>query len=236
MKLQTKSALILLLTLALLTLSATAQAAGKPHLQLSVKPSDLKVGEETAVDVLVKNAPTIYGADVRLVFDPTMLQVVDADKKLAGVQLEPGDFLDPAKSFALQHQVNNETGTIDYALTLLNPAPAVQGDGLLVRITFRAKAAGQTTLSIKEGLFGTRTGETIAPALDSAEIRVAVEGGKVNPDPKGAVDPVTSVEPFDGTGDKTLVALNSSWPLGAVLDAGPAMILKVTTSFSLRSP
>jgi hypothetical protein len=35
----------------------------------------------------------------------------------------------------------------------------------------------QTTISIQEGLFATRTGETITPALDSAEISVVAEGG-----------------------------------------------------------
>jgi len=172
MKRQTKSILVLWLILALLALSATAQAAGQPQLRLSARPARLKVGRETTVDVRVKNAPTIYGADVRVVFDPGMLEVVDADKKLGGIQIEPGKFLDPAKSFFLQHQVSNEAGTIDYALTLLNPAPPAQGDGRLARIRFRARAGGHTTITIQEGLFGTQIGETIVPVVTNVELEI----------------------------------------------------------------
>lgn len=106
-----------------------------------------------------------------------MLEVVDADKKQPGVQIEPGKFIDSNQSFILQHQVNNIAGTIDYALTLVNPAPPVKGNGALAKITFRAKAEGQTTLSITEGLFGARTGETIAPALDSTELQIVAQKG-----------------------------------------------------------
>lgn len=68
--LQTKSAFALILTVALLALSATTQAAGNARLQLSLQHTKVRVGQEVAVDVLVKDAPTLYGADVRLVFDP----------------------------------------------------------------------------------------------------------------------------------------------------------------------
>ncbi len=179
MKRQLTLAFVLLLTLVFLATSTTVQAAGSAELRLVVKPARLAVGQEMTVKVLIKNAPSIYGADVRLTFDPQLLEVVDADASQRGVQLTPGDFLDPAQSFALQHQVDNTSGTIDYALTLLNPAPAVQGDGQLAQITFRAKSAGQTSLSINQGLFGNQQGETITPALDTIEIRITAkkEGG-----------------------------------------------------------
>lgn len=160
------------LTLALLGLSKTICAASEAQLQLKVKTPRVVVGQEVAVEVMVKHAPTIYGADVRLAFDPSLLEVVDADETIDGVQLEPGEFIDPGHSFFLQHKADNEAGTIDYALTLLHPAPPAEGNGPLLRVTFRARAEGQATISIEEGLFGTQTGETIAPALDSAEIRI----------------------------------------------------------------
>ena len=61
-------------------------------------------------------------------------------------------------------------------LALLNPAPEVEGDGTLVQVVFRAKAEGETTISIEDGLYGTKTGETIPPALDSIDITVVAEG------------------------------------------------------------
>jgi hypothetical protein len=169
------------LLLMILALPLAVRADGEGLLRLSASDTNLEVGQEVTVDVLVEDAPTIYGADVRLVFDPSALEVVDADENTDGVQLQPGNFIDAEKSFVLQHGADNEAGTIDYALALLNPAPAVEGDGTLVRITFLAKAEGQTTITIEDGLFGTKTGETIAPALDSIDITIVAEGSGPGP-------------------------------------------------------
>ncbi len=177
-KYQVTSMFILLFTLALSVLSVSAQAESGGRLRPAVNDSSLVVGQEVTVDVLVEDAPLIYGVDVWVTFDPNLLEVVDADESQDGVQFESGDFLDPEQSFVLQNHASNETGTIDYALALFNPAPPVQGDGLLARITFRAKAEGQTTISIAEGLFGTQTGETVAPLLESAEVRIATTAGE----------------------------------------------------------
>ena len=158
----------LVLTTCLAILSP-ALAAGESWLRLSANTFDVEVEQEFTIDVLVENAPEVYGADVQLGFDPTVLQVVDADNRTDGVQLSAGSFFDPAQSFFLQNMVDNATGTMRLAMTLLNPAPPVQGDGLLCQITFRVIAAGRTTISIRDGLFGTRTGETIAPRFEDSE-------------------------------------------------------------------
>ncbi len=176
---RSQKVILLSFVLTFLAASSVAYAAEGGHLRLSASDTNLAVGQEIAVNVLVEGAPTIYGADVHLVFDPALLEVVDADTSVPEIQLTPGDFIDANKSFVLQHEVNNEKGTANYALTLLNPAPSVQGNGRLVQITFRAKAEGQATISIAKGLFGTQAGETITPALDGIEIKVTADGGGV---------------------------------------------------------
>jgi hypothetical protein len=172
MKPKNKTLLLLSLTLAFLSIVITAQAAGNSQVLLSTKRDTLKVGEETGVDILIEDAPVIYGADVQVRFDPNILEVVDVDEKQAGIQIEAGKFIDEKKSFYLLHNVDNDKGSIDYALTLLNPAPPVKGDGQLARITFRAKAAGSTVVSVVKGKFGTQTGETISAQLAGVEITV----------------------------------------------------------------
>jgi hypothetical protein len=56
-------------------------------------------GETVSVDVLIRNAPLIYGAEVHITFDPAMLAVMDADTRQAGIQITPGSFFDQARSF-----------------------------------------------------------------------------------------------------------------------------------------
>ena len=232
MKLQAKSIFAFLLTLAL---STCAPPDREPRLRPSIENPNLVVGQEVTVDVLVENAPVIYGADVRLVFDPNLLDVVDADESQDGVQPAHGDFLDPALSYILQYLADNETGGIDYALALLNPAPPVQGDGLLAQITFRAVAEGQATISIEDGLFGNQAGETIAPVLESTEISIAAMAGEDRsaPEEEKAVDqdslivePSTAIgETSDDTTPIEKARGGSRFPFGlVVLGFGVVMV------------
>ncbi len=176
MKRHTHILSLVVLSFIVLTYSAIAQDAGETRLHLSAERVNVVVGQEVTVDIMTEHTPLIYGADVRLTFDPNVLEVVDADESLAGVQVKPGDFLDSAQLFVLQHGADNEAGVIDYALALLNPAPASQGNGVLAQVTFLGKAEGQATISISEGLFGTRSGERITPVLTSTAIHLDVVG------------------------------------------------------------
>lgn len=196
---QIKGVLVMLLTLSLAVLPAVVRAAGEPQLRLSADKLKVKVGKEVTVEVRIENTPEIRGVDVHLTFDPVLLEVVDADKDVAGVQVKPGKFLNPDKGSFLQHQVDNEAGTIDYALVVLNPAPPAEGNGVLMRITFRGKADGLAAVSIAEGAFGAPTGDTIQPTLDQVSIAV---GHAPAPTPTPAATPRTS-----STGNSTASSL-----------------------------
>jgi hypothetical protein len=158
--------------IALISPLMLSMAADGGRLLVSASENILLVGETAAMEVRVKGAPEIYGADVHLTFDPAILEVLGADGEASEPKLIPGEFIAFEKSFVLQNSVDNEAGTIDYALALLNPAPAVDGDGLLLSVLFLAKAEGETTIAISEGLYGTQTGDTIQPQLGSTKIQV----------------------------------------------------------------
>jgi hypothetical protein len=204
MKRQTKGGLVLILAWTLSSFSTIALAAGESRLRLSVQEKSPVIGQEINVDVLVENAPAIFGADVQLIFDPAMLQVVDADNELDGTQPAPGDFIDPQQSFFLQDQADNQAGSIDYALTLVHPALAVQGDGLLTRVTFQAKMEGQTTIYIQDGLFGTQDGEMIVPLLEEVKIDIAAAGQEGSPVPEFITIPTGKVDDAASSDDARL--------------------------------
>ncbi len=128
----------------------------------------LTPGEHT-VSVFVQEISPVYGADIRLAFDPNVLQVVDADEATSEtIVVAHGDFLTANPEFVLRNQANNQTGQIEYALVLVNPAEPVQGGGLLAQITFRARASAQTEVKLMQAQFGTREGDVIEPALAEA--------------------------------------------------------------------
>ncbi len=187
---------LFLLAASLLFFSDTVLAASGPRLELAAHPSHVQVGDTLTVEVRVKNAPRVYGADVRLAFDPGILEVVDADASLSGVQFTPGSFIDPGRSFTLRHAVNNPKGTIEYILALLNPAPEAQGNGDLMSITFLAKTSGTALVRVEAGTFGTRSGETFTAELDEMEIVVLTHSALIKENAKKTV----SVTVISGAG------------------------------------
>ncbi|MEM7028057.1 MAG: cohesin domain-containing protein [Chloroflexota bacterium] len=156
----------LMFLLTMLVLPTQIQAEGEARLKLEFARGQLDVGQEIRVPILVENAPLIYGVESHLTFDPTVLEVVS---------LEHGTFLTDKpdeKAFVLQQDFNNNKGTIDYALALLNPAPPVEGAGLLATVTFRARGGGEANLVVTETLFGTQQGEEIVAVADPVAVTV----------------------------------------------------------------
>jgi PKD repeat protein len=175
-------AIISTLLFFLLIPTASAYAGSGPRVRLSEEQINLGTGNERTLSVLAENIPPVYGVDVRLTFDPAILEVVDADETAPGVQSAHGGFIDPSRSFILQNQADNENGTVDYALTLLHPAPPAAGYGEVVRITFRAKADGWATVVLDDVLFGTQSGQTLPPAQASIQASFeATAGGNTAP-------------------------------------------------------
>ncbi len=133
---------------------ATAQGAspapaGQPAAPFEIQPHGLpgdtpvtlqartlEEGEIT-VDITVSRVRDLYAAELRLSFDPARLQVVDASEA-PGVQIEPGaPWNADGTSFIKPNQVDNDAGTILFAASRMNPAPALNGDAVLARVTFR---------------------------------------------------------------------------------------------------
>lgn len=145
--------LIVIIVLLLLTVwasgagAAGADAAGTVALPgLRCEPGEIVgvVGQPVAFDLYVAEIAGLWGADVRMAFDPAMAQLVDADPDAEGIQIEIlDDFL--GANFVLRQHGDNDTGEIRYAVTYLNGPwdnqPAT-GSGSLARVTLEPLQAG----------------------------------------------------------------------------------------------
>ncbi len=147
-------------------LQATTTVAVKPATQT------INQGDTTLVEVEVQNVTGLYGVDIRLRFDPTKLEVQDADPGVAGVQIEPGPFLDVSQGFVAQNSADNTQGRINYAMTLLNPAEAVDGTGVVMRITFKGIGAGDSPVTFVSVLLSDRPGMQIPANTTSGTVTV----------------------------------------------------------------
>jgi hypothetical protein len=139
-------------------------------------PSTLQaaVGETFDVAIEVQDVAGLYGFDVAVGFDPAVLEVVDLDPDLEGIQGALGLFLDPG--FVIINQADNDLGQLRLAMTQLNPSEARSGAGNLLVIRFRTRQAGQTPLLLLAGQLAQRDGTTFLPQLVNGQLTVTMAG------------------------------------------------------------
>lgn len=154
---------------------------------LSPSPASVGEGTTTAVEVRVENVQDLYGLDIRISFDPAVVEVVDADPGKSGIQVRAGGLL--SVDFMIRNVADNTEGTIWYALSQLNPSQPVSGSGTAFIIVFKGKQRGSTSpLTITHQTLASRTGQTIAATAQNTEIRV-VEPALAPPTPTTAPPP-----------------------------------------------
>ncbi len=145
---------------------------------VSVRPmrGNYRVGELIMVEVWVENITNLYGADVRLTFDPAKLTVVDADPARPGVQVTPrADLLSP--DFVVRREADNQAGTIWYAATQINPREPASGSGALFAFSLRALSPGLHSVRIQHQQLSTRDGELIPVNTQDARYWASIDGG-----------------------------------------------------------
>lgn len=161
---------VILLALFALAPLALAQNGTRVYLQ----PAESASGHLT-VEVLAENVTDLYGLELHLKYDPAVLEIQDSKADQEGVQIEPGTLLPVNQGFVVANQADQGQGTILYALTLLNPAPPVQGSGPVARITFKVLQDVPSTISIEQATLVASNLQTIPSEMapltvgDSAE-------------------------------------------------------------------
>jgi LysM repeat protein len=150
--------------------AGTAVLVGPPS-------QSVNLNEWVSVDIEVDAVTNLYATDIHLSFDAGKLEVQDANTTLAGVQVEPGSFLDPGQGFVAENSADNATGAVRYVFTLTSPAPAASGGGVLARITFRAKAVGTAAVTLTQVDLVDEQVELIAATLMDGSITVLAPAG-----------------------------------------------------------
>lgn len=99
-------------------------------------------------EVMAENVTNLYGAEFRLSYDPAVLAVQDLNTGQEGPQIEPGTLLPVNSGFVVANKVDEQAGIITFAMTLLNPAPAVTGSGPLAQVAFKRLGNSPATVEI----------------------------------------------------------------------------------------
>jgi hypothetical protein len=111
-----------------------------------------------------------------LSFDPETVSVIDADPERGGVQVGLGPLFQ-GQDIALAHnRVNNNTGLIELAVSLRQPAPPISGNGGLVTINWQALQPGVAALSLETSL-ADETGGAIEHQVTGGQVTVTGQTG-----------------------------------------------------------
>jgi len=179
------SRVALLLVVFLFSLAVPALAQGRAQVYI-LPPTEAPVtGQPVTVDVIAEGVSNLYGAEIHLRFDPTMVRLEDADPQQDGGQITPGSLLAPDQGFVVANTSDNAAGTAVFAITLVNPAPPVDGGGVVARFTFVPLQPGMLHFELENVKLVTRDLQTLDVSLSGLEVQV---GGQ-------AVAPADAVEP-----------------------------------------
>ena len=166
-------ATLALLLIALLLsgpLTGTESAQEGATVRLETRPGQ-EGADTVTVAIRIENATRLYGAEVHLAFDPTHLEVQDADPDTEGVQIQAGSF--PSPDFVVQNQADNNKGTIDYAVTQMAPREAVDGSGILATVTVKGKDKGPASLTFVEAMLANPDGQEIPSQTVDGQVEIA---------------------------------------------------------------
>lgn len=155
-------------------LATIGWANGPPTVSIAPASQEVFLEDTAAAEVWVEDVTDLYGFEFQLTFNPTLVEVVDADPVKAGVQIQPGDFLSP--DWELDNTVDNDNGTIDYALSQWDPSPPQSGDGVLAIITWRGKVLGTSPIAFSHVLLGAPGGVPIDASTQDGQIKVCLFG------------------------------------------------------------
>jgi len=164
--------LALLLVVLLLSGPLTGTGSAQEGATVRLEPFPGQEGADAVtVAIHIENATRLYGAEVHLAFDPTRLEVQDADPDTEGVQIQVGDF--PSPDFVVQNQADNARGTIDYAATQLAPREAVDGSGVLATVTVKGKDKGTSSLTFVGAKLADPDGQEIPSQSVDGQVEIA---------------------------------------------------------------
>lgn len=113
-------------------------------LMLSPNVRTVSKGETFSIEVILDTqGQQVDGVDIfSLNFDQDLLQVVDQDNKVSGVQVTAGTLM-PRN---IMNRVDNKTGQIQFSQVVDAGGSTFVGNGVLATVTFRAQKSGSASL------------------------------------------------------------------------------------------
>jgi general secretion pathway protein D len=125
--------------------SPAPQAAPSGSASFGFDPASITQapGSTFSINVQISGAQNVYSVPLQVSYDPKVLQVVNVSNG--------GWLSQDGQAVALVHRDDDQAGTLQITATRPPGAGGVSGQGSVVTLTFLAKAAGQSSITISKG-------------------------------------------------------------------------------------
>ena len=162
----------------LLAMCFTPKSSAQSQTVVYLEPSALTLApkETSVIQIRIDNAEGLYGFEVHLDFDPNLIQIIDNDQDTSEVQLIHGDVFDVNESFLVSNQVDNEQGSLIYAITQLAPSEPVNGDFILLSVPVQATSLGASDLTLSLVILASEDGNALPFESHDGKITITEEG------------------------------------------------------------
>jgi hypothetical protein len=130
----------------------TRPTGASPGAVAKVEPQTVSAGlfQTFNVSIVVADVQRLYGLEITLNWDPTILRVVKAEHRI-GVEDYPGGILHKPV-MVVRDNVSQDHGLYLVAAACLNPAGSFNGTGTVAQITFNVTSLGTCELLLEAEL------------------------------------------------------------------------------------
>lgn len=172
---------------AALVAPSAARAAPSGTLSMSPASASISVGQTISVTLNINGAAGLHEADLFVLYNPGVVQPVDADSATSGTQILPGPF--PGGGAVTANAAAG--GTIQYSYTLPASVEA-SGSGTLATVQFQAVGNGNAGLSWGSATLIDASFNEVTPAGSEATLTVGAAAAAVTDTPVGTSTAVPS--------------------------------------------
>ena len=140
-------------------------AATKPTAAFDPPSVSTHAGSTFAVNVMLSNVENASSVPLRLIYDPARLEVVNVSN---------GGFLDQGDQIvALSHREDTSAGVMECTALRPRGSGGASGNGAVVTVTFLAKSAGASRLTVTDANVVHPDGQMLA--IPATEMSVTVQ-------------------------------------------------------------
>jgi len=164
---------------------ASSQVSGNTIVKVQPSETEIRVGETFSISVVIESVENLYGLDLTLRWNSSVLEFQSVDLGL-GVESHPGGVLHE-DSGAEIYVAENNASEAEYVLaaTSVGPASSFNGSGTVFSISFKAMGAGQSSLDLETELADHPSSGGTANLIEHTVVR-----GSVESDENGSDEPI----------------------------------------------